>query len=374
MTTPNPGRIALLDTFRFTTVTLALLQHASQSVGVGWAGSEAGLVWTVVTRGGTPALLIVFGMMLELAYARKLAQGWTVVIPRMLYRAVLCGLAAILSLALAALAGRYNLGSILATYVFLLVIGIGVIGLRRRAGFVGLLLLVALIWLLDRLYLDATSPWPHPLAHLGGALLGWGNAFGPSALHGLTLVVLGMALAAAVFAEEASGQALAALTAMLLVSAAVLLVDVAAEGPRALAVGLADFSAYRSGNAPAYYAFGACVAMALMGAAVLLHATAPPRAGRLFGRLGSATLPYFVIGNTILLLPSFEADGPATIAFFLAAHLAASWLCTLAWLAHARRSRGLARAEAWTRAQLEAWTVRAAMLARAHPSGKTSSV
>ena len=42
MTAPSPGRIALLDTFRFTAVTLALLQHVSSQYGLdGISGGAA---------------------------------------------------------------------------------------------------------------------------------------------------------------------------------------------------------------------------------------------------------------------------------------------------------------------------------------------
>ena len=369
MTAPRPGRIALLDTFRFTAVTLALLQHVSSQYGLDEV--SGGLFWKLITRGATPSLLIIFGMMLEIAYARKFAAGPGLTIQRMLYRAVLCYAAFVVSSFVATASGKDNLislagaflllaqvpyASILVTYVVLLVIGIGVIALRLRGGFAALLAMVGLIWLVDALYLEGTGLWPFPLAQIGGVLLGWGGAFGPSALHGLTLVVFGMAVAAAVFSHQPSRGARAAAAAMLLASAGILLEAARNDGLHRLAVGIADFTAYRAGNDIIYYAYGVGAAVGYMALAAVLHLALPPRARRLIGALGSQTLAYYVVGNAVLLmLPALPlTSGGTGIAILSAVLLPAFWVCTLLWLSWARSSRLLARAETWLRSGLQA--------------------
>jgi uncharacterized membrane protein len=80
MTAPSTGRIALLDTFRFTAVTLALLQHVSLQYGLDKNLAGASLVWKLVARGATPSLLVIFGMMLEIAYARNFTASRNIVV------------------------------------------------------------------------------------------------------------------------------------------------------------------------------------------------------------------------------------------------------------------------------------------------------
>ena len=375
MTAPSTGRIALLDTFRFTAVTLALLQHVSLQYGLDRNLAGASLVWKLVARGATPSLLVIFGMMLEIAYARNFTASRNIVVQRMLYRVVLCYAAFVMSSFFASAAGKDNLisffgsfmllalvpySNILATYIFLLVIGIGVIALRLKGGFAVLLGLVGLIWTVDRLYIDATSPWPFPFAQLGGGLLGWGNQLAPSALHGLTLVVAGMALAAAVFSREPSRGAWATVVAMLLAAAGILAEAIWNSGARQVAVGLADFGAYRASNDIIYYAYGLCTATAYLVLAAVLHLVAPSRLRPLITELGSQTLAYFVVGNAVLLmLPTFLVTNGVGSAIIIAVLLPTFWICTLLWLSWARSSRLLARAERSVRAGLETWTPRA---------------
>jgi hypothetical protein len=370
MTAPGQGRIALLDTFRFTAVTLALLQHVSSRHGLDGMSGGADQVWKLITRGATPSLLIIFGMMLEIAYARKFASGPGLTIQRMLYRAVLCYAAFVISSFVATSSGKDNLISlvgsffllaqvpyagILVTYVFLLVIGIGVIALRLRSGFPALLAVVGLIWLFDALYLEGTSLWPFPFAQLGGALLGWGDAYGPSVLHGLTLVVFGMALAAAIFSHQPSRGAGAVVAIMLVGAAGLVLEAVRTDGLYRLAIGIADFAAYRAGNDPIYYAYGICASMVYLALAILLHSAMPLRARRLISTLGCQTLAYYVVGNAVLLLlPDFPVTSSAGIALLSAIMLPTFWVCTLLWLGWARSSPGLARADRWVRVGLEA--------------------
>jgi hypothetical protein len=375
MRSAESGRITFLDTFRFAAVTFALVAHVATQHGLDDFETSLGLLRASVTRAATPSLLILFGVMLEIVYARRFRAEPGLVAGRMVRRAALC-YAAFAASALFALAGGKITASGLAgavvlvktvpysaifkLYLFLLLLGVGIVAARVRYGMAGLLALLCAVWLADTLVIDGSRPLPPPFRHLAGLLLGWGENHGPSVLHGVTLVVFGMALGAAAFSRTPPSRATwAALGLMLAAATAVLARELWVGGLRHVLVGIADIEAFRSDNAPVYYAYGIWVALALTGFAYLLHAAAPARLRRLMGRLGSATLPYFFIGNAVLLLsPSLELGGALASAAAVAAHLLAFGVLTLLWLDWARDNPLLVRAGAWGGGQAQAWAAR----------------
>ena len=166
--------------------------------------------------------------------------------------------------------------SILVTYVFLLVIGIGVIALRLRSGFPALLAMVGLIWLFDALCLEGTSLWPFPFAQTRRCAPGLGRRFRaeraawPDARrlrHG--------AGGRRLLAPTVTRRQVPSRRSCWLVPAGILLEAVRTGGLHLLAVGIADFAAYRAGNDTIYYAYGVCAAMVYMALAALLHLAMP---------------------------------------------------------------------------------------------------
>lgn len=366
-------RVPFLDTFRFVAVTFALLAHVATQHGLDRYETDLGLLSKTLTRSATPALLIVFGVMLEIVYSRRFADKPDLAASRMLYRAGLCYAAFAVSAFIAFVAGKkspeafvgavallttvqYSL--IFKLYLFLLTVGVGIVAARVRYGMAGLLGLVGVVWLADLVYIDGSGPWPRPFRNLGGVLLGLGDAFGPSVLHSVTFVVFGMALGGAAFARRPSRSARATVALLLVVAAAALAWEVGGSGLRQVMVGIATEEMSRNGNDVVYYAYGLWAAVALMGLAHVVHLAAPAWLRRVAGTLGSETFAYFFIGNAILLaLPAFELRGAPTVVMVFAAYLLVFCGVTLIWLSRARDSLPLlSRVEAWGQARMHAWT------------------
>jgi hypothetical protein len=243
-------------------------------------------------------------------------------------------------------------------YFFLLMLGVGIVATRVRHGMASLLVLVGLIWVADLLYIDGSDPWPQPFRNLGGVLFGLGSTFGPSVLHGITLVVFGMMVGSVVFAQRSSRSAKAMIVLLLAAAAAALAWGIRSHGLRQMLVGIADEELFRNGNDMAYYAYGAWAAVALMGLAYVLHLVSPARLRWLMNRLGSETFAYFFIGNSILLMmPRLPVDGTLRIVLLFAAYLLAFCGGTLLWVSHARNNLLFSRAEAWGQARMQGWTM-----------------
>ena len=377
MSISKAARIPFLDTFRFVAVTFALLAHVCLHHGLDRDGTISDLLRTSLTRTATPSLLVLFGVMLEIVYARRFTERPLVAASRMVYRAALCYLAFAASALVALVGGEVGVGGFLGSvilltsvpyaaifklYLFLLLLGIGVVAARARYGVGCLLAIVGPVWLADALWIDGSGPLPPPFRHLGGLLLGWGENHGPSVLHGTTLVVFGMALGGVVFSPAASRPAKALLALLLAAAATVLSRELWGEGPRHLLAGIADITAFRSDNDIVYYAFGIWAAVLLMGAAYVLHLAVPARLRRLAGRLGPETFAYFFIGNAVLLLmPHLEVQGALRAVTLVVAHLVVFCALTLLWLGWTRDNPLLSRAEAWGQAQAQALTMRIGM-------------
>ena len=109
---PVSQRDAFLDSTRGLAVFLAVLIHAVRSFG--YAFSPEGDLVFLLTRTATPILLIVFGVMIETVYLRKLREGRGLeeTRQRLLHRAITCYLVYLMVGLAALLAGKVAVGDL----------------------------------------------------------------------------------------------------------------------------------------------------------------------------------------------------------------------------------------------------------------------
>lgn len=154
-------------------------------------------------------------------------------------------------------------------YTFLLPITLLLVQLRARTGLLGPWVVVAGIWLLDWIVLDHL-PAPPVFAHFAGFLFGIGTSWGPSILHSLTLVVMGMTLGAAFFSpsrltEKAEMHA-ARLWLGMATGLSLLLLGTKLGwfGLHGVLLRIADITQWRGDNDIGYYAYGLLSALGLL--------------------------------------------------------------------------------------------------------------
>lgn len=315
-------RVVYLDVFRCLMVSAAILSHLLGYV-YAWdlLGANVTVPLRLFTRGATPGLLILFGFMVEFVYARGASRyGTSECVRRMLYRVMLCYLAFLTVAAAGFLGGTMSAkkfflnlflvqgalnANIFAIYFFVLLLTIPVLFLRLRFGVSSLLAVVAAIWLLDVFWVEpAANPFMglsgplRLLTHLCDLLTGLGDSWGPSILHGMTLVLFGMTLAHALTRGTLRGAlpcAVAVLAALTLV-----LREGQTAGWATFASNIANYEGYRAHNHEVYYAFGVLHALALMLAAWALTRVLPPAVQRVMTYLGSRTFLYFLVANAVL--------------------------------------------------------------------------
>lgn len=248
-------RFETLDAIRGVTVILAILDH----VKVQFVTDVHLLV--PLTRLSTPGFVILFGVMIEIAYLSKLRAGRSMqsVRERMASRLITCwALAALLSLAalvsgnldftsawratLGLGLGRFN--EILLIYAALFAILIAILPLIARYGSVPIVAIAFLGWLLQPVFVVA---FPDP-PQLINYILGVGTGYGPALLPAMTFLGFGLAL----------GEALTGRRNFLLVVLIALLAIVTCGSE--LSHGVMEsgrrFLANRWINHPGYYAFG----------------------------------------------------------------------------------------------------------------------
>jgi len=313
-------RLAALDAVRGLAVLGAALIHALIATDV-W-NSVPQTWWkgllNIGFRSFTPAFFLVFGIMLELVYVRQAETG-TPFAGRLLWRAWLCWLGFAAGAVTAAIFGHlsvYQLAtallmvgdapwtSVLRFYSIVLVLVIGLVGLRLRWGTAVPWVLLATIWLLSPLV--AIVPWPlsgpgEPLRFLWGSTFGnppiW---VGGSVWHNLTLVAMGMILGCGF--RERLRQGLSPFPmrlAFLLAAGCLLVTGVCAmfQDPVVLLRSYAgDRMALRSGHHPVYYAVGGFSALLLLGMMFRLVR----RDGGFLGEVGRRSLVVFSVSGVLL--------------------------------------------------------------------------
>ena len=358
MTAPAPpARIGPLDTFRCLTVTFALVSHALLEFGV--QAVTPAPVWLAlrsVTRASTPGLLVLFGVMAEVVYARRYQSVGGALRPRLYHRAFQCYVAFVALAALVVVARPEPAGYLLASlvygrlegynvifalYSFLLLALAGLLPVRARWGFGGLAAVFASVWAVDAALrsLPALPSEPVALRVLGDVTFGLGRVWGPSAWHALSLVVAGMAFGHVLYVRPRRRDAVALAAVVVAVAAVLVGVEVAEVGVVSFFERLVDLGQYRARNHPAYYAYGVLASLPLVGLAYGLHAVAPRPLGTLLHALGSKTFSYFLLGNALLIaIPDHGVRSRGEAVALIVGCVAAAGAFALLWAAFSRRT------------------------------------
>lgn len=274
----------------------------------------------LVVRAATPTFIIVFGMMLEIVYVRRLERhGFAPVARRLLVRSAQCYAGYVATIVAGLIAGHLSLrgataaglflqdayfGNILKFYTLALLFAVPLLWLRQRGGMTGLLAVGAGLWLFQPLLASIIDP-PSGLAHGMSFLMGIGDFTGPSVWHGLTFVVLGMLLGRALRHDWPAHmhRFYGVATGVMIAAGIVVFFFVLQSSPGDVLWNYVDTRAYRSANHPGYYAIGSLSAVAMLLALSWLI----PRDGKAalvppLLVLGNSSLLAFTLGNVILNL------------------------------------------------------------------------
>ncbi|KFC69154.1 hypothetical protein FF80_01422 [Devosia sp. LC5] len=361
--TSRATRVGQLDLFRYLTVTLAIISHIvihhaiyDETEG-GWA-----MAFKVVTRMATPSLLVLMGVMIEIANAHRMRGREPTVFAGLLYRSLLCALTylvfSIINNAFALLNGLVpgervqwvteGYGAIFLTYALLLAIAPLWLWLRVRFGFLPVVLLSLAGVLVHTLLLADLAPLPPPFRVPGSVLLGIGGDRGPTVLHGLGLMTFGMAMGNAVFAQTRQKWARATVIFGCIVSFFLLATFIWYWGVGRTAHFISDIEHWRHHNHPGYYAFGILAALGILGLTYAVHSLLPAGTRNVLQTIGSNTLVYFFIGSVLLqAVPIVQITSPVAAIVATLTYLVVFGALTFGW---ARSVRGGAAVASLTNA------------------------
>jgi surface polysaccharide O-acyltransferase-like enzyme len=357
-------RISGLDTARALAIFLAVCSHSFIHFGV-WPllDSDLALLLHLFTRSATPVFIILFGMMLELVYLKRLLAGkrtdcWR----RLVSRAIQC-YSLFLCVVVAGVAGgklspnegiraavflsEAYFANILTFYSVGLLAGILLLELRARFGLRVVAYACAVIWI-SYPFVKAVPDVPGSMGYLASLLVGVGAQTGPSVWQGMSLVAFGMFLGRATEALLSSErserkQALLLLGAIVVFISTVLAMSAMQDGLRPLLKGFADFS-YRAANHPNYYLLGSLLAIGLIGGSIAAASVLPPVVVSRLNVFGISSLFAYAFGNVVLnLLPPLAGNlslGLLSSAVFLIGLYAATAYFIDATTADATTGRG----------------------------------
>ncbi|MEE6295220.1 heparan-alpha-glucosaminide N-acetyltransferase domain-containing protein [Georgenia wangjunii] len=340
-------RVLYVDWARGLAISLALFSHAMLGV-AGWESLSAdypalyGL--RVITRAATLTFIFLFGISLEFAYVRRWEHDPGTVRRRLLKRAAQC-YGALLLLAIAAFIGgsmsgpEVLLAAVLAApvlngvifvfYAVTMLLAMALVPLRRRIGVLPTLALT-LAWWPTAALLRSLNPTDPRLDSITSRVLGIGDELGPSVLHALPIVVLGMAVGRWIRTPQDRGAR----------RDAGIGVGMAVVG--GLAAGFIDgpFAAvthfvhdYRATNHFGYYAIGASAALAILGLCWLIETRTRLLSRRGPWTFGGHSLQAFMLGNVGINLFTghvFLPNGLVGI-LFSAGYVGLFWVALRAW-------------------------------------------
>lgn len=318
---PKPtgsNRIIALDIARGFAIILALIANSIEIFG-GWDTLVSGVATPllVFTRSATPIFIILFGIMLELVYRRRIeAGGYPAVKHRLLSRSLQCyggylaivaavfvGGAASLSTSVRSLVflAPISAGDILIFYTWALLLATPLLLLRQRLGLLPLTAGVIGLWLVPLVLNGASGTEPFP--YISSLLFGLGDKFGPSVLHGLTFITIGLLLGR-MLRRGVTWRFYLASGGIFAVSLLCVLFLLFTTPFRELVLNFANLEEYRYNNHIGYYAIGTTQAIAVITLFVYLFRhkiswrfTRSPI--RLFG---TYSLSAYTLGNILIYL------------------------------------------------------------------------
>jgi len=316
-TTNGQSRIQHLDTFRYLTVTFALVSHALLAFNFRHLIDQE--TWSnirLLTRSATPSLLFLFGIMAEIVYFPRYQSSAYDTKARLITRSIQCYLAFLSLGFFGVIIGindiRYfimaigfmadmKFATIFAMYSFFLISLIVLLKIRTKFGLIGIHLLLILVWIFDALIINGSSPLPKLIKHLPGMLIGWGEGWGPSIIHGLTMVVFGILCGNVMFSPNKERPALFLLLMTIGIAASILYIEVSNIGISLFIKNIGENLPYRSTNSPIYFSYGILASIVLVAIAKMISLITPLKMMRAINSIGSKTFSYYFIGNMILL-------------------------------------------------------------------------
>lgn len=298
----------------------------------------------ILLQSATPIFLILFGVMLELVYCRRCDLGDVLDCQRRLrrrawhcyayYSFVICVLFVV--------QGAYNwvalpmvfafmisvpYSNLLAFYAIALSLAPGLIHLRRTYGLLPLIVTASLVHVLHPVLMHL-PPGPEIagrdyLQHLSGVIYGRGVSFyGPSLIHGVSMVCFGMLFGWALSDLKRSGYRIRqpAWRIMLLIGGLIiaLIIYIDWTAPTEFLSALSDQSLRRDSH-PMYFAFGMIITSVLGVMCIYLYDVCGLRYGRCLMVFGRRSLFAFGFGNALIIL------APATLGHYLGRWVAV-WL------------------------------------------------
>ena len=325
----NDSRISGLDTARAIAIFFAINAHSLSRFGViEVLPDNIALCLNVILRSATPTLIILYGAMLEIVYQSRIKEYKdTAYKKRLLMRSMQCYFGLIL-IALGTLIGGSTTltgfmgallflwnapySSLLLFYMFSMIISIYIIELRNRS-LSYLLLLPVIIWTLHPV-IKLVPEMPFPFTYLGSALFGIGNEVGPSIIHGLSFILVGM-LIGNYFVQRKHGNDSSRISGCIfflffgLIAVSALFMN--SHGFINTMEGYADANAYRSANHPVYYLIGCLSGILVISAGFFICNIVGEEAARYINVFGVCSLFIYSFGNFLLnALPagSYETD------------------------------------------------------------------
>ena len=348
-------RVRYLDLYRYLTVSFAIASHAILSVGlILELDADTGLYLKSLTRSATPSLIVLFGMMIEIVYARKWDTSKAETLGALWHRVLLCylclvGLAFVefsvtdaqwthLIGSVGLVRGVWN-GTIFKLYMFLLALVPVFLAIRLRFGAIGLAMFAIALFVFHAIALDSLPVLPRVVAHLGGLLFGIGDTFGPSVIHASALIVFGMLLGSIV-TGRASRSAKAIFAVMLSLSVAIWVYYIIAEGFHVSIGNVAEYRQWRAQNHPAYFAFGMMASIVILVLSFVVTKVAPRGLVRIPEAVGGATLIYFFIGNVLIGFGSLLKWATiGEMVAVIASYVVLSTVAVQLWIRHAKPAR-----------------------------------
>lgn len=316
MTQSALPRIVGIDLARSFAIFLAMTSHVLTVCHSSTFVSDASFnLLRPLLHAATPTFIVLFGSMLSIVYLPRFCDQPQEITARLISRAMQCYLLYALSVVVlyitdpeysfffsistVMLLGVTPFTDILKFYAVALLASPLLLSAARRYGSAPLLAFSILVHLffpaIERLGEEVGGKLPLPVGRLAMFLFGVGDfgLAGPSVLHGLTLVIFGMALSRWLISSEVRH-----LWGVLAAATALLVGVLAIAGTPAF---LHDAMALRRANDPTYFVIGLASACMMACSAVL--ATRGPHAHEHWAKLtffGRTSLFTFAFGNMLL--------------------------------------------------------------------------
>lgn len=313
MSSSSSRRFIFIDVLRSLAIALALAAHALNDFDVPARLSEAEFV-TIrgLTRAAAPTFIFLFGMMLELVYARRAeSNGLPAVVPHLLWRSLQCYAGYLATVLAGACFGLFDWthalqaavfifgahhGNILKYYTIALVVAVPLLFVRQRLGLRGALALCLGVWLLSPLLNGIAAL---PVGRFGGLL----SLLTQMIPYSLTFIGAGMWVGASLRRPTALSRRFHWNTGMVVaICGTVVSILIWMMSPQTVLHSYLDYYAFRHSYHVGYYAIGLLQATGLC---LLFFHLFPLRFSVLtpaspllaFGR---SSLLSFTLGNVVL--------------------------------------------------------------------------